>query len=87
MFRKLTSERLTEQVEDQLLEMGKHLIKINRHKLHASCFNSYNLSETNGRIDLSRHRLNLSRHSHMLASDTNVDCSVCIIASISYYLT
>lgn len=43
---------MNEVVEDQLINMGKHLIKIHKHKMAACDSKQLNLSETNGKIDL-----------------------------------
>ena len=57
-------------VEDQLISMGKHLLKMHKHKMFFNDDKQINLSETNGKLDLSL--LNVTINSHCVNLKTDV---------------
>ncbi|EEB17192.1 Phosphoinositide 3-kinase regulatory subunit, putative [Pediculus humanus corporis] len=70
IFRRLISEGMNDLVEDQLISMGKHLLKMHKHKMFFNDDKQINLSETNGKLDLSL--LNVTINSHCVNLKTDV---------------
>ncbi|KAK6633048.1 hypothetical protein RUM43_012791 [Polyplax serrata] len=68
VFRRLISEGMNDLVEDQLISMGKHLLKMHKHKAIANEGKLVNLSETNGRLNLAL--LNVAVNAHCASLKT-----------------
>ncbi|KAL0276782.1 UNVERIFIED_CONTAM: hypothetical protein PYX00_004283 [Menopon gallinae] len=71
VFRRLTSEGMNDVVEDQLINMGKHLLKIHKDKLNAS--KEPSLSDTNGRIDLAHMNISIPTYVINLKMENSKD--------------
>lgn len=85
VLQRLTSEGMNEVVEDKLINMSRHLIKTNKQKSSSSCFTNLNLSETNGRIELSKLRLNIVSHSVPLTIETGKEFHVSEIKILRFW--
>lgn len=60
--------------EDQLINMGKHLLKIHKDKLNIS--KEPSLSDTNGRIDLAQINISIPTHVINLKAENSKDFQV-----------
>ncbi|XP_057339748.1 phosphoinositide 3-kinase regulatory subunit 4 isoform X1 [Microplitis mediator] len=76
LFRRLSSESMTETVEDQLLAMKSHLIKINKYRISADSKQNAMKSATEGKLELNAIKDTIRHHVVVLYSDTKNDIGV-----------
>uniref|UniRef100_A0A0C9R475 non-specific serine/threonine protein kinase n=1 Tax=Fopius arisanus TaxID=64838 RepID=A0A0C9R475_9HYME len=69
LFRRLNSESMTEIVEDQLLAMKQHLIKINKYRLAGDTKQSAIKSANDGKLELTMMKETIRHHIVMLYPD------------------
>ncbi|XP_012287746.1 phosphoinositide 3-kinase regulatory subunit 4 isoform X2 [Orussus abietinus] len=72
LFRRLTSESMTEVVEDQLLVMKPHLIKINKYRNAVEAKNHAS-KQTDGKLELNTMKDKVRHHIVVLYPDTKGD--------------
>ncbi|XP_012255655.2 phosphoinositide 3-kinase regulatory subunit 4 isoform X2 [Athalia rosae] len=75
LFRRLSSEAMTEMEEDQLLMMKPHLLKINKHRLSIEAKLSMNKS-VDGKLELNLMKDKVRHHMVVLYPDTKSDLSI-----------
>lgn len=75
LFRRLSSEAMTEMEEDQLLMMKPHLLKINKHRLSIEAKQGLTKS-TDGKLELNRIKDKVRHHMVVLYPDTKSDLSI-----------
>ncbi|XP_063992587.1 phosphoinositide 3-kinase regulatory subunit 4 isoform X2 [Diachasmimorpha longicaudata] len=73
LFRRLNSESMTETVEDQLLAMKQHLIKINKYRLSGDTKQSAIKSANDGKLELSTMKETVRHHIVVLYPDSKTD--------------
>ncbi|CAD6231449.1 GSCOCG00001414001-RA-CDS [Cotesia congregata] len=76
LFRRLSSESMTEIVEDQLLAMKSHLIKINKYRISADNKHNAMKSVTEGKLELSMIKDSIRHHVVVLYPDSKNDIAV-----------
>ncbi|XP_044593942.1 phosphoinositide 3-kinase regulatory subunit 4 isoform X2 [Cotesia glomerata] len=76
LFRRLSSESMTETVEDQLLAMKAHLIKINKYRISADNKHNAMKSVTEGKLELSMIKDSIRHHVVVLYPDSKNDIGV-----------
>lgn len=72
----MTSEGMNDLVEDQLINMGNHLLKIHKHKMTANDDKLINLSETNGKLDLAQINVTVNAHCVSFKADNSKEYQV-----------
>lgn len=73
LFRRLNSESITETIEDQLLAMKPHLIKINKYRLSADNKQGCIKAVTEGKVELSIMKDTIRHHIVVLYPDAKSD--------------
>ncbi|XP_074107920.1 vacuolar protein sorting 15 isoform X2 [Cotesia typhae] len=76
LFRRLSSESMTETVEDQLLTMKAHLIKINKYRISADNKHNATKSVTEGKLELNMIKESIRYHVVVLYPDSKNDIAV-----------
>ncbi|XP_011497042.1 PREDICTED: phosphoinositide 3-kinase regulatory subunit 4 [Ceratosolen solmsi marchali] len=74
LFRRLNSEPMTETVEDQLIMMKSHLLKINKYRNLVDA--KFQLSPSDGKIELGSMKHKISHHILILYPDIKGDISL-----------
>lgn len=67
---------MNDAVEDQLINMGKHLLKIHKHRMSVNDNKQINLSDTNGVIDLGVVNIKVQTHTANLKLENTKDFQV-----------
>lgn len=75
LFRRLSSEAMTEMEEDQLLMMKPHLLKINKHRLSIEAKQGM-IKSTDGKLELNLMKDKVRHHMVVLYPDTKSDLGI-----------